>query len=381
MARNTYTLSHPIVDGANLTVSTSSPFSNYLLTGTPTLTSNWAITYAGTPLAGCVVNIRYEATITLGGNIITILGTAIPDAYSAINYNAIAVYDGSAWQVNVMPDWENSDIVETHHLISKAVTLDCMADLSRGSIYTGQTALKRPVELDAKTNAYILIGDGTDINSVAISGDIAIDNAGVTTIVPEAVELAMMADLTKNCIIGRDAGTNGVPMAVALGDGEMLFGNAAGFTTAAMTGDVVNDNVGAMTIQPGAVDVAMCQAELRDEMIVVNLSFETGEIGRADIYIPYKCTLEYIHASVQKLIEATDDATINFKDNGGNDMTGGSLTAGSLTLTAGSAIASNFTSTVLSNNTFTAGQIMQITTVKTTAGGKATVSLKFTRVD
>jgi len=36
--------------------------------------------------------------------------------------------------------------------------------------------------LAAKTDKYILIGDGSDITSVAVSGDVAITNLGATTV-------------------------------------------------------------------------------------------------------------------------------------------------------------------------------------------------------
>lgn len=71
----------------------------------------------------------------------------------------------------------------TSDLEDEAVTLAKMADLARGSIITGQTASNRPTALAAETDAQILIGDGTDLNSVAMSGDISIDNTGATTIV------------------------------------------------------------------------------------------------------------------------------------------------------------------------------------------------------
>jgi len=73
------------------------------------------------------------------------------------------------------------------------VTNDKLANISRGSVKVGG-ASDAPTDLDAKTDGYILIGDGTDINSVAVSGDITITNAGVTAIGATKVTDAMLND-------------------------------------------------------------------------------------------------------------------------------------------------------------------------------------------
>jgi len=81
--------------------------------------------------------------------------------------------------------------VGTGDLEAEAVTVDKMEDLAQGSLWSGQAA-DRPAELAAETDAQILIGDGTDLNSVAMSGDTTIDNAGVVTIGADKVDLAML---------------------------------------------------------------------------------------------------------------------------------------------------------------------------------------------
>ena len=56
-----------------------------------------------------------------------------------------------------------------------------LANITRGSIKVGGVA-DAPTDLVALTDKQILIGDGTDIKSVAVTGDITIDNTGVTAI-------------------------------------------------------------------------------------------------------------------------------------------------------------------------------------------------------
>jgi hypothetical protein len=84
--------------------------------------------------------------------------------------------------------------VGTAQIVDEAVTLAKMADLARGSLISGQTANNRPTALDAKTDAQILIGDGTDVNSVAMSGDVTIINDGTTTIGADKVDGTNIAD-------------------------------------------------------------------------------------------------------------------------------------------------------------------------------------------
>jgi hypothetical protein len=95
--------------------------------------------------------------------------------------------------------------VGTADIENEAVTVGKMADLAQGSLYSGQ-ASNRPAALDAKTDAQILVGDGTDINSVAMSGDVAIDNTGATTIQATSVETSMIAlDAIDNTLIADNA--------------------------------------------------------------------------------------------------------------------------------------------------------------------------------
>ena len=71
------------------------------------------------------------------------------------------------------------------------ITNDKLANMTQGTVKVGGGS-DAPTDLDASTDGYILIGDGTDVNSVAVSGDITIDNAGVTTIGSEKVDVGML---------------------------------------------------------------------------------------------------------------------------------------------------------------------------------------------
>ena len=74
---------------------------------------------------------------------------------------------------------------------STAAELNTVDGLTRGSIIVGTDT--GTGTLAAKTSAQILIGDGNDLKSVAVSGDIAIANTGAVTIQALSVEEGMIA--------------------------------------------------------------------------------------------------------------------------------------------------------------------------------------------
>jgi len=108
------------------------------------------------------------------------------------------------------------------------------------------------------TDAYMLVADGTEYSPVAISGDITITNAGVTSIGADKVVTAKvldgnitnakLADMAANTIKVRNANSSGVPSDVALATTELLIGDGTGFTTASLSGDATMTNAGAVTV-------------------------------------------------------------------------------------------------------------------------------------
>ena len=88
--------------------------------------------------------------------------------------NVVKIFNGSAWAAFAT------------YLADESVTLAKLEDLTQGSIISGQGS-DRPGELAAKTDKQILVGDGTDVNSVAVSGDIELANTGAVSVAVEAV--------------------------------------------------------------------------------------------------------------------------------------------------------------------------------------------------
>jgi hypothetical protein len=163
----------------------------------------------------------------------------------------------------------------------ESVTLGMMADLTRGSIISGQTASNRPTALDMKTSGQIGIGDGTDFKSVAVSGDITISSAGVTAIGSGKVTSAMLASgsgvaalLTAGLggsvsVVKTDATTDTVLAAHATKDRACLVLVVVDEAYAIGTGTLPTVEVG----EDDTIDKCMAHTVLTDEAAGTVLAF------------------------------------------------------------------------------------------------------------
>ena len=234
-------------------VNLSSPVQSYKITGDKTITTNMAITTTGTPKEGMVVSFDYkpgtvtanEANYKSGACSLAILGATIPYAFISKSLKIWCEYINSAWEVYMLPSfktlpmipaeaiattvWDDTtieydgttnkvrvkdggishakmaaDAIEAENIKNGEVTLPKLADITRGSIVVGG-ASNAPALLDAKTSAQVLIGDGTDVKSVAVSGDVTISALGAVAIGARKI-LAAMVGL--GAIINEHIGAN-----------------------------------------------------------------------------------------------------------------------------------------------------------------------------
>ena len=269
--------------GGTISLDVADDTTVYEIEGTATLGSSYIIQHSGTPEKGDTYVFRYKANITIGVNTLTIFGYTITDVYALKDFQLTARYNGAGWDIIFVPDFEaplgTETFVDGATVIDETLTLAKTADLAQGSIISGQ-ASNRPLALDASTDTYMLIGDGTDVNSVQVTGDITITNAGVVTIGNLAVETAMiddeavtvgkMADLARGSIlVGATAGNR--PTALASGTaGQILVGDGNDLISTAMSGDATIDATGALTIAAGAVEDSMIEG-LADGAFIIGV--------------------------------------------------------------------------------------------------------------
>jgi len=299
-----------------------------IATGTVTLVGPLAISPSGTPTTGQKVLVTWNASVTTTGVPITIFGETVPDQLSTKNFIAECIYTGVAWVVNILTDFVGTGIVTSRELANDAVSTAKVADdaitnaklanITRGSIKVGG-ASDAPTDLDAKTSGQILVGDGTDVVSVPVSGDATLSSAGSLTILNDKITTAKILD------------ANVTPIKLS--------------------------------------------ASARKEMVAIPVSFETaGEIGVIKYTMCFDCTVDGIEATVTKPA-ATDTATIIFKDHGGSVLTGSQVD-----ITTSLVLGNIVSTTPTGNNTFSAGEQITFETSKTTPGsGNCTVVLCLTR--
>jgi hypothetical protein len=126
-------------------------------------------------------------------------------------------------------------------------------------------------------------------------------------------------------------------------------------------------------IADGAVTISKVSTQLKQGRVVVPISWETDELGLFEIKMP-ACTVTEIFLSITKDIAGTDAATFVPKDDSGTIMADGTID-----LPALAPIGNNDTSTPTANNVFTDGQSMGLETLKATPGGKAVLTICYTK--
>lgn len=282
--RNNFVYSYTITNsGGTLSLVANEPYNLYRLTGSPTLSSNFTVSDSGTAAVGTEYRIQYEASVTLGGNTMTIFGATIPADLASQSFEVISYYQGGGvWKTTILVDFESLPFI------------------------TGN-----------------MIEDDT-IETVHIQDDAITENK------------ILDASITKDKI------------------------NADAVTTS--------------KIEDTAITPAKLFSSVKKEVIVVPVSFESGEQSENTFTIPYDFQIDSIRYTITKAIAGTDAASISLYINGV------AMTPGSISIAASTVINTTASTTITSNNTGTTGQQVKVQSAKVTAGGKALLTINLQRV-
>jgi len=178
-------------------------------------------------------------------------------------------------------------------------------------------------------------------------------------------------DLIDAAIKAREASIDALE---ALADGKIMVGSASGVAVdVAMSGDVTILNTGATAIGANKVTIPKVEASLQKGIITLPLSFETDEQTATKIFFPFKVTINKIRSIVMKALAGTDTGTIT-----GANSTGDSNN-GVVTVAISAALNDEDSTSPDTNNVVLADGYYKLTSAKATAGGKALVTLEYTR--
>jgi len=165
-------------------------------------------------------------------------------------------------------------------IAADAVTNAKLANMTQGTIKVGGGS-NAPTDLNAKTSGQIIVGDGTDVVSVAVSGDVTLAASGAVTIENDAVTNAKLANIARGSIkVG--GGSNAPTDLDASGDGKILVGDGTDINSVAVSGDVGLANDGAVTIQADAVTFAKMQ-NMAEGAVLGRASSGTGIVEQLGI--------------------------------------------------------------------------------------------------
>jgi len=302
-------------------------YTDFIVTGTQTLTGNFNINPSGTPSIYTVVDILWNANVIPSTSNVVIFGITIPNSLLASgNFKVQCFYDAlsgkgaggsitNGWVVSIIPDASSSADVDSDRLAASSVTTAKIADnsvelakmyeLATGSVIFGN-ASNRPTALSVADSTIVVGDSSTGLVSVAVSGDATLAKTGALTIASNAVTTAKILDAN--------------------------------------------------------VTPAKLSSSANKGQFAVQLEFDNAaKIGVIKYQICSTCTIDGIYATVNR-VPAIDTATIIAKNHGGVAMTGGQID-----VTTALALGNIVSVTPTANNNFTAGEQLTLETSKTTA--------------
>lgn len=172
--------------------------------GAITLVDNLTFSSSGTPKVGHEFRFLYGGGVTQGVFEVEFFGVTLTDAQALYKQEVSCYYNGTAWEVRITKDgsdgnedFDGDDIVDetitTNKIADDSITLAKMANLAaRGYLIRGGAA-GAPEGFDAVTSGNLVMGNGTDIISQAMSGDATINGSGVIAIGAGKITTTMLA--------------------------------------------------------------------------------------------------------------------------------------------------------------------------------------------
>lgn len=185
-------------------------------------------------------------------------------------------------------------------------------------------------------------------NGAITSSKIASGAIGTSNIADDSITNDKLATMTPSSV--KIGGSTGNPADLALGNNEIPIGNGTTITT---------------------INKSSLMLTSIDEIIVIPISFESGEQSSNIIKLPFNGFMKSALFCVTKNLTGTDNATINFKYNTSPFVSTGIMTI-PLSSIVDDVISFSFTPSTWD---FSTNQQIMCLGLKSTAGGKGTLTL------
>ena len=281
--------------GATFTVYDTDSFAEYVISGSAALTSNNSVVFSGTPILNMNVKVRYEGTATNAGGSVVIFGTTFNSTQLALPQFVDCNYNGSSWDVQIIPDFS----------------------------------------VDGQVNSAAIVAGAVGASKIASN---AVETAKINA---SAVTYAKIQNVSDARMLGNNSGSAGVVQEMTKDDVKTFIGYIAPKDT-----------------------------------IVIPVSFEAGEQANNTVRISYACSLSssYLYGIATKAFAGTDDGVVQLAKNGTP------IAGATITFSASAAINTVGTNGTFTTTNFAVGDTISAIGTKTTAGGKALVSIPLTLI-
>lgn len=184
-------------------------------------------------------------------------GDTVRDAFDKVNDNFTELYTDDAGDVNSITATapiarDSATGAVTISLNDAGVTLAKMQNVAANSLLVRDANSSGVLTEKALATTQILIGDGTGMTAAALSGDVTMNNAGVTSLSATSVDTA---NIVANAATAAKIAL--LDDSTAATNAHILIGDGTDFSNVAISGDVTIANTGAVTIANTAVETAM----------------------------------------------------------------------------------------------------------------------------
>ncbi len=218
---------------------------------------------------------------------LTDVAIASPASGEVLVYDGVNSWDNKALSGDISIGATGVAAIETGVIVnadvnaSAAIAFSKLATLSRGYILIGN-ASNVATAADVNNDGQILIGDGTDLNTVAVTGDIGITNAGLTSI-------------SSGVIVNAD-----VNASAAIVESKLAFSTSTGHTH-----DGVNSKLVSVGTSNNLAQTGSLEAGANDLAWSWTSQTSAGTVGIRDLNLATGTTYFVFETSTQTLTNKT----------------------------------------------------------------------------